>query len=160
VLTTAGSKFIDTTTEAKLVLGLANARSGATREGVQLCKEAIDSIKESENPWLFSQALLIYAEALLENREAENALGTAQRAEKSFAGTGQQDSQWRSLLVSALAAQAGGDAGNARQYASRAASLFASLEQKWGAENYKGYLSRPDVKYYRRQLDELLRTNR
>jgi len=34
--------------------------------------------------------------------------------------------------------------------------LLAALEKTLGVNEYKSYLSRPDVQKYRRQLDELL----
>src|SRR6185436_17951078 len=47
-----------------------------------------------------------------------------------------------------IRARAGAKLGNsddARQFASQAESLLASLEQKWGGDNYKSYVARPDV---------------
>ena len=37
-----------------------------------------------------------------------------------------------------------------------ASAALSSLEQKWGADVYNNYLARPDVEYYRKQLNEEL----
>jgi hypothetical protein len=31
---------------------------------------------------------------------------------------------------------------------------FSSLEQKWGADTFKAYQARPDIQFYRKQLEQ------
>jgi hypothetical protein len=141
------------------VLGIANSRSGATREGLQLCLEALALAEQSHDPWLVSKALLAHAEALLESGDATNAQAKAQQAVDDFQRTGQLDSSWRALLIAARASARASDQSKAHDYAVRADSAFKALEQRWGAKPFKDFLTRPDVQFYRRQLDQLLASN-
>jgi hypothetical protein len=83
----------------------------------------------------------------------ENAL----EAQKMFARSGQQDSEWRVLLIAARASDLTGNKSAAVGYASQADSLCAGLEQKWGREAYNGYLRRPDIQSYRNEVAEILK---
>src|SRR6185503_18133097 len=72
--------------EAKSVLGLAQALSGATAKGRGSCTEAVAMASKASNPKLLSQALLALAEALLEDGDAQDALTQAMSAQERFAG--------------------------------------------------------------------------
>ena len=77
-----------------------------------------------------------------------------------LAQSGQQDSQWRALLIAARASDLAGNKSAARDYASQADSLCAGLEQKWGKEAYESYLHRPDIQNYRNQVSQILQINK
>jgi serine/threonine protein kinase/Tfp pilus assembly protein PilF len=146
----------DIAVEARYTLGLANALSGAKPEGKQLCDEAVATATRASNPRLLSGAQLALAQALLEAGDASGALETALRAQTSFARTGQQDSEWRALLIAAVASRSAGDEAKARDYGERAAAVLLAIQQKWGDAIYDKYVKRPDVQYLRQQLDEML----
>jgi len=59
-------------------------------------------------------------------------------------------------LLAAQADQRRRDEAKAQEHAARAAVLLAAMEKELGVNEYKSYLSRPDVQQYRRQLDQLL----
>ena len=124
-----------------------------------MCKEAVTLGEQTKDPWLLSRTKLTLAEALLENGEAKIALENALALADSFEHTQQKDSEWFALLIAARASQAGSDTAKAREYANRSVELFKGLEQTWGTDSYRSFLTRPDVMYYRRQL-ELLTDNR
>jgi tetratricopeptide (TPR) repeat protein len=151
----AGSQQ-DISIEARYTLGLAYALSGAKPEGKQLCDEAVLAAARAGNPRLLSGAQLALAQALLETGDAQGALATALRAQSSFARAGQQDSEWRALLVAANASRSAGDQLKAQEYGARAASVLLAIQQKWGNASYDKYIQRPDVQYLRKQLDEML----
>jgi tetratricopeptide (TPR) repeat protein/predicted Ser/Thr protein kinase len=140
--------------EAKVALALAQARSGAGAKGAQTCREAIEAAKGSGDPWLFSNALLAYAETLLESGDAQGALTNALDARESFARAGQRESEWRAWAVAARSAARAGKTDDARQYAAHAASCLEELQRAWG-EAFNTYQARPDVQQWRRQLGEL-----
>ncbi|HEY0377536.1 MAG TPA: tetratricopeptide repeat protein [Pyrinomonadaceae bacterium] len=144
----------DTGVEARRVVGLALALSGAARDGRKACEEALEMATRSKNPWLISRAQLALAEAQLADDDARGALSNAQAAQGGSAHLGQQASEWRALAAAARAAHRLNDKAAARDYASRAAQVLSGLEGKWGATAYSSYLTRPDVQYARRQLDE------
>jgi hypothetical protein len=58
-------------------------------------------------------------------------------------------------VIAAKSSQNLGDKIAARAYALRAKDVLSKLEQRWGHENYQTYLSRPDIKRFRKQLDQL-----
>jgi tetratricopeptide (TPR) repeat protein/predicted Ser/Thr protein kinase len=146
----------DIAIEAKYTLGLASALSGAKPEGRQLCEEALTAAERASNPRLLSGAQLALAQVMLETGPAIGALATAMRAQTSFERAGQQDSEWRALVVAANASNIAGDWGLSREYGGRAAAVLLSIQQKWGDESYEKYVKRPDVQYLRKQLDEML----
>jgi tetratricopeptide (TPR) repeat protein len=145
--------------EAKRTLCQANALSGASREAVPLCREAVTLGEQTKDSWLLSRAKLTLAEALLENGEAKIALENALALADSFEHTQQKDSEWFALLIAARASQATSDTAKAREYANRSEELFKGLEQTWGTDSYRSYLTRPDVMYSHREL-QLLTDNR
>jgi len=62
---------------------------------------------------------------------------------------------WRAWLMSGLASQKLADRANAEVCFKNAGNGFSSLEQKWGTDVFKAYQERPDIQFYRRQLDQL-----
>ena len=141
---------------AKFSIGLAEALSGAPQRGKPLCQEAAAMARESRLPRLISSAELALAEVLVLARDAEGALKAALEAQPLCARSGQHDSEWRALLMAASASQLAGDRSAAQAYASRAQTLCDGLREKWGADAYEGYVRRPDIQNYRRQLDQIL----
>ncbi len=150
----AGAQFRGNAITAKYTLGLAQALSSAPHEGRLSCEEAVELATQIGSPWLLSQARLALAEAMLEGGDVQGALSNALRAQEIFARSGQQDSEWRALLIAARAGRRAGDEAKAHDYASRAVNLLSNLQQSWGAEHYNTYLTRPDVQHYRKQLGE------
>ena len=150
----AGSNFTDSIIQAKRVVGLANALSGAAAEGRAFCKEALELAEKTKDPWAVSKAQLAYAETLLEAGDTQNALANALAAQEAFARSGQEDSSWHALLILARTSSRMGDDAKAKEYFARSAESLKALEQKWGTNAYQDYLSRPDVQYYRRQLNQ------
>jgi hypothetical protein len=74
------------------------------------------------------------------------------------AQTGQQDSEWRALLIAARASDLAGNKSAAREYAARAEQTANALQQKWGADAYQNYRKRPDIQMYQKQLSDVLKT--
>ncbi|MEK6322495.1 MAG: tetratricopeptide repeat protein [Acidobacteriota bacterium] len=151
----AGTQYRDVTLQAKYVIGLAQARSGVVQPARKLCEEAVAIAKEVKSPRLLSSALLALAEVLLLGNDAQAGLATALQAQAMFTRSGQQDSEWRAWLIAARASQLAGDKSVMQDYASRADALCAGLQQKWGAEAYEGYLRRPDIQAYRKQIAQV-----
>jgi serine/threonine protein kinase/Tfp pilus assembly protein PilF len=155
-LTLAGTQIKSTGIAATYTLGLAQALSGAAREGQLKCEAAVTMARQSRDPSLLSQALLALAEALVQAGDSAAALKASLEAQQLFARFGQQDSEWPACLVAARASRSAGDTERAHDYALRAESLLSGLQQKWGGDNYNTYLNRPDVQFSRKQLSELI----
>lgn len=151
----AGTEYRDVALQAKYTLGLAQALAGAAQPARKPCEEAVAMSKELKSPRQLSSALLALAEVLLLGNNAPRALATALEAQAMFAHAGQQDSEWRALLIAARASQLAGNKSSMQDYASRADALCAGLQEKWGADAYAGYLRRPDIAIYRQQIDQI-----
>lgn len=153
-LTLAGTQIKRAGVEAKYTLGLAQALSGAKHEARQTCEAAVEMAEKESDPRLLSKALLALAEAMLESGDVQGALATAQRAQEHFARAGQQESEWRAWLIEGRASQRMKNTEATHEYFSHAINLLSTLQQKWGEEGYNGYLARPDIQSYRKQLSE------
>ena len=58
--------------------------------------------------------------------------------------------------MSARAKLLEGDGSTAYDYATRAESSRAALKARWGEENYRGYVQRPDIQVRLKELGQLL----
>ncbi|HEV7473017.1 MAG TPA: hypothetical protein VGN90_03145, partial [Pyrinomonadaceae bacterium] len=125
--------------------------------GRQLCEAAVDMATQVGDQQLISAALLAHAEVILDGGDARGALQTALRAQASFAHFGQKESEWHAWLLAARASQRLRQHAAMREYASNASVGLTSLEQEWGAEPYRGYLSRQDIQRSLKQLGPLLK---
>jgi serine/threonine protein kinase/tetratricopeptide (TPR) repeat protein len=151
-------KFSDVTLQADYTSGLAQALSGSLPEGRKLCEEAFEAAEKLKSSPLTTSAQLALAEVMLLQKDSAAALDNALQLEKVFAQSGQQDSEWRALLIAARASDLAGNKTAAREYAARAAQTCNALQQRWGAEAYQNYLKRPDIQMYQKQLADLLKT--
>ena len=156
-LDVSAAQFPDVTLQAKDCMGRAEASLGAPQVGKKLGDEAVALAKKANSPQLISSALLALAEILLTGNDAKGALENSLAAKDIFVRFGQQDSEWRALLIAARASELAGDKSAALEYGKQADSLCAGLEQKWGAEAYAGYLRRPDIQNYRNQIVQILK---
>lgn len=155
-LALAGTEIDDVAIQAKHSIGQAQALSGAAPAGRTLCQEAVARARGTKSPQLLSSALLALAEVMLISNDAHGALAAAQEAQAMFAKSGQQDSEWRALLIAARASQSAGNKQAMQDYATRADSLCTGLKEKWGQTAYDSYLQRPDIIAYRKQMAEIL----
>jgi serine/threonine protein kinase/tetratricopeptide (TPR) repeat protein len=159
-LEVSASQFPDVALQAKYCMGRADAFSGAPQVGRKSCEEAVAMANKINSPQLISSALLALAEVLLIGNDWKGALENALEAQKMLAQSGQQDSEWRALLIAAGASDLMGNKSAAHDYASQAESVCAGLEQKWGREAYEGYLRRPDIQKYRNQNEQILKRSK
>jgi serine/threonine protein kinase/lipopolysaccharide biosynthesis regulator YciM len=151
-LSAAGTQFISVAVAAKYTLGLAETFSGKKGEGKALCEEAVALAEREGDAALLSRAMLALAEALYESGNAENAQATALRAQGRFAGTGQQESEWRAWLIASRSSRSKGDESAAQQQLSNAVNVLSQLRQKWSTDAFQVYTARPDVELYLKQL--------
>jgi serine/threonine protein kinase/tetratricopeptide (TPR) repeat protein len=154
-LDVSASQFPDVTLQAKYCMGRAEAFSGAPQVGRKLGDEAVALAKKANSPQLISSALLALAEIMLTANDAKGALENSLAAKDIFVRFGQQDSEWRALLIAARASELAGDKSAALDYGTQADRLCAGLDQKWGTEAYAGYLRRPDIQNYRNQIVQI-----
>ena len=155
VVEAAGTEFRNDATAAKIVIGLSESYSGAKAAGRQTTSEAVDLARQTNDPAELATAQLALATATLLEGDSKGAATNALQAQAVFARLGQPASEWQALLIAAQASQNLGDKAKGHEYAMRATEMFSKLEQRWGSENYKSYVSRPDIQRFRKQLEQL-----
>ena len=138
------------------IIGLAQILSGATKEGRLNSQKAVDMVTPSSDPLLAAEARLALAQALIQVGEHAGALKTSLDSQQAFARLGKPDYEWLALLLAARASKGAGKSQQAGDYASRAENLMTGLQQRWGNDNYQSYLNRPDIQFYRNQLNDFL----
>ena len=144
--------------EATFTLGSAQVLSGGYK-GRLKCQEAVGMARESGDPALSSEALLIFAEERLQSGDSAGALKTSLEAQQLFARLGKHDSEWLAWLVAARASRRAGHTQKTGEYSSRAENVLSLLQGRFGKDNYGTYLNRPDVQFSRKQLSELIAGN-
>ena len=152
--------YKDTALEARQTLALVQASGVTPKQGTALIGEAVNAAKQLKLPRLLSTALLTSAEVRLAGGDARGALADARAAQKMFASAAQLESEWRAWLVSARSILLEGDHSTAYDYATRAESGRAALQVRWGDDNYRGYVRRPDIQVRLKQLGQLLATRK
>ena len=151
----AGTEFKTVVADAKVVIALAESYSGAKAAGQKTMVEALDLVRQLNDPAKLATAQLAQAVVALLAGDSQGASSYALQAEEVFARLGQPASDWQALLIAAQASENLGDKNHAREYAMKAKDTLSKLEQRWGSENYNSYLNRPDIQRFRKQLDQL-----
>jgi tetratricopeptide (TPR) repeat protein len=151
-LALAGSEYKTVIIEAKYTLGLAQALNGSGRDGKANCEESIKLATDGGDAGLLSRAMLALAESALSQGDARAALENATAAQARFAKAGQQESEWRAWLIAGLASQQLNERDQATRQLAQAKTVLSQLEQRWGTEAFKVYLTRPDIQVYYKQL--------
>jgi len=145
----------DSAASVRAVLGRAQIATGARSDALTSTAEAVALARKSGSAWMIALTGLAHAEALLASGDAVKARESALAAQQWFARAGNQDSEWRAWLTASRAAAALHDTTQSRDDARKSLGLLAGLQQKWDPDSYKTYLTRPDVRYDRTQLERL-----
>ncbi len=158
VLSTTLPQYREVVLGAKRVLGLAQANSGAGALAKQTSADAVELARAQNESLQLAKATLALAEVQLLGNDTQQALTNALEAQSVFAKGDQKESEWRALLIAAVASQRLNDSSKTGEYAKQAQQAIQILLQRWGAENFNSYVSRQDVQRMRRQLDQLVAT--
>jgi tetratricopeptide (TPR) repeat protein/tRNA A-37 threonylcarbamoyl transferase component Bud32 len=151
----AEGDYEDLALQARQTLALTQV-AGAPARATALVQQAVDAARQLKLPRLLSLALLAAAEVRVTAGDGPGALAAAQAAQQMFAVGGQLESEWRAWLVAAAAARHQGDSASAYDYARRAEAGRLALQVRWGDDNYRGYVQRPDIQFRLTQLAQLL----
>jgi tetratricopeptide (TPR) repeat protein len=151
----AGTQFPEISANGRRVLGMAQAYGGAAAAGKATCAEAVELARHLNDPWQLAKAQLALAETMLLSGDSQGAAKTALQSQEVFARLGQRASEWRALVVAAVASERSGDKNKAQEYALRAKASESDLEQRWSKDYFNTFLSRPDVQRLRKQLGQL-----
>ncbi|HMJ26115.1 MAG TPA: tetratricopeptide repeat protein [Pyrinomonadaceae bacterium] len=156
VIAIGGGQSKSTIVEVDYLSGLALSLSGRTAEGRKRCETAVTTARQLSDPSLLSDTLLAFAQAALLAGDAAGAMASSNEAQQRFAASKQYASEWRALTIAAQAGEKLGDKQRAQQLAQQASMVLSGLEQEWGVENHKAYLTRSDVQGLQTNLKRLL----
>lgn len=156
----AGSQDKQLAVKANTLIGLAQARSGRAASGLATCQRASESAASLGDPLFVTQAQACVGEAALLSGDAQRAIESTGQAQTFFSKNGLVESNWRASLITALANEKLLNHENAKRYLKEANDAFASLETKWGGEAFKSYQTRPDIQFFRKQLEQISATLR
>jgi tetratricopeptide (TPR) repeat protein len=120
--------------------------SGSPALAQEWCRKAIAQAQQESDPVGAAAAQLALANAYLSAGDPVQALPVAQSAEAFFAKSGQEESEYLSLLSIAKISRALKDAASSKQSAQKGLDILSSFEHNWSPQQYKGYSSRPDVR--------------
>ncbi|MDQ1639076.1 MAG: eukaryotic-like serine/threonine-protein kinase [Pyrinomonadaceae bacterium] len=148
----AGSDLKGIAVQAGATLGVARTLSGQAALGREDCAQAVQLAKTLADPLLLSHAQLALARVSLETGDAQSAITTAKELQPVFANSKRHDSEWRNWLIQSFASRDLANEGQRQEFASEAQRVLATIEAEWGNDNYKTYLSRPDVDIFLQRL--------
>ena len=151
-MTLAGKDYADVAIESKFVGGLTKALSTGGKDAQATCEEAVQMATRLGDVNLLSHAMLAQAEAALKANSAETARTLALEAQSKFAHGGQLESEWRAWLIAAQGSHMLGDKSKADEQFIASRNARSKLEQQWGADAFKLYISRPDIQVYYKEL--------
>jgi tetratricopeptide (TPR) repeat protein len=143
-----GDPKSDVTIQAQYVLASAKADTGAQAEARKLCDESLNATSIAGDFGLHSRALLACAQVALKGKDAETALNLATQAQERFTRGVQLESEWRAWAIASRDSKELGHSDNAQEQMKNAETTRSKLEQKWGAEVFKKYADRPDIRLY------------
>lgn len=143
-------KELPSTIEGRTIMALAFSQSGENLKAKKLI-EAIDLGAKFEKETL-AKMYLARAEIMLDNGQNDLAAVAAQKAQEIFNNLGKPSFEWQAWSLLSLAQIRLKDIDAAKASSARSESVFSTLLQKWGQENFNSYSARPDIKYYREVL--------
>lgn len=125
----------------KRFLGLQGLGIGRTREGLDLCQQAVKLAKTLGSDSLLKNSELALAQAKLATRDSAGAIALGTDLAKYFGEKGQHESELKALAI-AISASRGADRD---LYVSDAKISLAKLRQQFG-ESFSGFAARPDIR--------------
>ncbi len=143
-----GDPKSDVTVQAQYVLALAKADIGAQAEARKLCDESLKATANDSDYALHSRALLACAEVALKGKDSRTAFALATQAYERFTRGLQLESEWRAAAIASRASKELGQSDNAQEQLRNAETTRSKLEQQWGADVFRTYVARPDIRLY------------
>jgi hypothetical protein len=146
---------LETRVEIKAVQCLIEVAAGAASKGRLLCEQAAKVELEPASVSHKAHVQLALAEAKLETGDPTGCVETSLQAQQIHAKLHEGEREWRAWLLAARANQLLGNLDAMRQQLSSAQALLNALREKWGAEAFSSYSSRPDIQSAQQQLSTL-----
>jgi tetratricopeptide (TPR) repeat protein len=153
------SKFHDAgdekVAELDRVEALAEAKLGQTEPAHRDADSMMASARKATDERLVADAELVEAEVALQSHSPAAAIPTAEAAQQYFAGKGEKESEWLSLLDEAEAMNASGNGKGGAEKAGHALDIVKEIEQSWETSIFYTYSNRPDIQLALHRLAKL-----
>jgi serine/threonine protein kinase/Tfp pilus assembly protein PilF len=146
--------------KANRITCIARVINGTPRAGISHCREAVALAEKGADKRLLLDARLATVQVELASGDADEAGKISSQLQAEFHRLGQSESEWRAVLLAALANQRLGRQQLAYDQASQAAKILDTLRTKMGEKLYALYLLRPDIKQQYKQLNALIPNNK
>jgi tetratricopeptide (TPR) repeat protein len=146
LLRSADAGDLETVRGARLVLGLALARSGAGGRGLEECRKAFDLAHAAAQPAAEAEALMGSAEAALAAGDHAAASQYAARARAFFESAKRPESLWRACVLQLRSGPPD------PAIAAQAAAALGELKISWPADDFQSYLNRPLIRRLHAEL--------
>lgn len=143
-----GQEIKEIIIQATFIQGLAKFRSGDKIAGTELCRKAVEEAAKTGIEHLQLKSKLALAETLSAENAPQEALDISLETQNSSSKSGNLVSQWRSFAIASGASLKLGDETKSKEYKSSANQILLAIENNFGAENYKKFISRTDVQIY------------
>lgn len=143
-----GQEIKEIIVQATFIQGLAKFRSGDKTAGTELCRKAVEEAAKTGIDHLQLKAKLALAETLSSENAPQESLTISLDTQNSSSKSGNLVSQWRSFATASGASLKLGDEVKSKEYKTSANQILSNIENDLGAENYKKFISRPDVQIY------------
>lgn len=144
----SGQEIKEVIVQATFIQGLAKFRSGDKTAGTELCRKAVEEATKTGIEHLQLKSKLALAETLLAENAPQEALNISLEIQTSSSKSGNLVSQWRSFAIASGASLKLNDEVKSKEYKTSANQILSNIENDLGAENYKKFISRPDVRIY------------
>jgi tetratricopeptide (TPR) repeat protein len=132
----------------RCLAGVAAARSGSARLGQALCDPGITAMVAQMDRFSLAEARLSTAEILVANGNALGGLEQARQAAEVSEAAWHKELSWRAWVIAARACERTGDRAQAKTARENSSAGLAELQKAWGAENFRSYTSRDDIRHF------------
>lgn len=150
-----GDKNFEIIISANLICSLAELRRGNITKADEYFSKAEEVLNNSENPKTFADFQLVKSEILIKKNLPDEALSAALNAGEKFASLKNKPSEWRSVSMALIAVSMLKDTQKISEFKSESATLFNSLNQLWGNENFQKFRLRKDIELLLSQTDKI-----
>jgi tetratricopeptide (TPR) repeat protein len=130
----------------KMAAGQAGAFLHMQQQATELCQQALDEVRKSEDADATAQAQLALATVDLSLHHAIDAKPLAEAALQFFQKANQRDSEWRTLALLNLICRQTANCPSDAKYDQKAIDKLAEMKQTWQPTVYGTYANRPDIR--------------
>jgi tetratricopeptide (TPR) repeat protein len=139
------------------VMGQIETVHGSPERALDWGQKALDQAQKESDRAGIAAANLILANAYLAGGATGKALALAQAAHDFFAASNRRESEYLALLSLAKISRAANNPADSRRFAQQGMDILSGFKDTYSTQQYKTYLSRPDVRDVSAQFARLVK---